>query len=143
MPNIVKNILIFDEKDISKVQEAIGSVGTTVNFNSIKPVPKNNEKLDVAYWKLSNWGSGEPMCSGVMGNVVVFNTAWTAPLPIVEALCKKLPDVYFTYKWADEEESNCGEIVCEDGDVLYEFHAEEYSPTARAISDECWSYMFS
>lgn len=99
--------------------------------------------LDLFSWKNINWDSSEPMVSDVKnGNILIFNTAWTAPFKVVEALARKFPDVSFTYKWADEEDSNCGEKEYENGELVSEYYADEKSREAKEISDECWKYRY-
>lgn len=61
-------------------------------------------------WNLTNWGTKwESSESYVSGSNVIFETAWSAPFPIIEEISKKFSNLKFILKWADEDiGSNCG-----------------------------------
>lgn len=57
-------------------------------------------------------------------NSICFQTAWSAPHPILEELSRKYPDIELTHEWADEDiGSNCGKRVYLHGEMT-----EEYIP---------------
>ena len=68
-------------------------------------------------------------------NRIGFNTAWSAPHPVIEKLAERFPEAQFTHEWADEDiGNNCGrreyaggQLVEEsfpaDGREAYEFSA--------------------
>lgn len=52
-----------------------------------------------------------------------FQTAWSTPLPVIEELARKYPDIKFTVQYADEDLGyNCGE---------YSFHMKHCSYSER------------
>lgn len=57
-------------------------------------------------WRVAHWGTKWDAYDIVpCGNIIEFNTAWSAPVPVIQELAKKFPDVGFTLEWADED---CG-----------------------------------
>ena len=50
---------------------------------------------------------------------VYFHTAWSAPLPFLEALSQKYPELTFDYEFADEDIGyNTGKMTIRDGEIL-------------------------
>lgn len=50
---------------------------------------------------------------------VTFETAWSHPYPVIEALSKKFPDEIISIKYADEDTgSNCGTYTIKNGEVI-------------------------
>lgn len=53
------------------------------------------------------------------GNEITFQTAWSAPHPIIEKLSRMYPEVVIQHRWADEDyTTNCGGITYRNGLVL-------------------------
>lgn len=76
-------------------------------------------------WNIANWGTkwnAMDVSENIEGTTVefVFDTAWSAPFPVVQALAKKFPDAVFTLQYADEElqSGNAGSIVYEHGQEI-------------------------
>lgn len=65
-------------------------------------------------WCCRNWGTKWNACEpdwSLDDGILVFQTAWSAPFPVIEALAQKYPDLKFTHRWADEDiGNNCGEM---------------------------------
>jgi hypothetical protein len=87
----------------------------------------DNENLyghrDWYSWSNANWGTKwnayDTNESGDDG--VYFDTAWSNPYPVMEALSRKYPDVVFHVRFADEDFGhNVGEYSLKNGDVIYE-----------------------
>lgn len=58
-------------------------------------------------WCIHNWGTKWNACNASKsGNIIFFNTAWSTPEPIIEALSVKYPDVTFEVEYADEDAGN-------------------------------------
>ena len=90
-----------------------------------------NNVLEYGYdtwydWSCDKWGTKWNACDIYMEteNILTFNTAWSAPLPVLEKLaelCHK-HDVEFTGKWADEDMGcNTGVFECYDDGFSYEY----------------------
>lgn len=93
-------------------------------------------------WAYANWGTkwnayGYDENEDYSNNdELSFQTAWSAPHPILTKLSEMFPDIEFTHKWADEDiGANCGERTYLAGEVIgedipdygkrsYEFAAE-------------------
>jgi hypothetical protein len=91
-----------------------------------KLVKRNVERYghkDWYDWSVNNWGtkwnaySYNSYYEG--GDTIIFQTAWSAPEPIIELLSQKYPDVEFSHSWADENIGyNVGKSVYKNGEVI-------------------------
>lgn len=69
-------------------------------------------------WCCEHWGTKWNACDSEVKSedVVEFETAWSAPLPIVEQLSRMYPEKVVSIMWADEDTgSNTGEIAYQNG----------------------------
>lgn len=83
----------------------------------------------------TKWNSCEPQWCLEEG-ILYFQTAWSAPIPIMEAIAKKYPDLTFTHRWADEDiGNNCGQMTYENGESI-DFLIED----ERAFAMDVWGY---
>ena len=79
-------------------------------------------------WSVIHWGTKWNSYSnsyneetGILG----FQTAWSAPHPILLKLSEMFPDVTIKHEWADEDMgSNCGMRVYLGGEVIQEYFPE-------------------
>ena len=54
-----------------------------------------------------------------------FQTAWSAPHPVIAALARKYPDISFSHEWADEDiGQNCGRKEYANGLCTSEYYPE-------------------
>lgn len=125
MPNNIHNIVIFHGKDddIKAVKKAIkgnnvvdtykGKEVQSIDFDVIVPQPEGLLETEGWYgWRITHWGTkwnaydSEP-CND---NELIFDTAWSCPMPIYEKLHEICGDrVSFEVKYADEDIGyNCG-----------------------------------
>jgi len=74
-------------------------------------------------WSMENWGTKWNAYSvNVNDYVVSFDTAWNAPIPVIEELSRKFPDLKIIHKYADEDMGyNAGEIHYENGEVIFDY----------------------
>jgi hypothetical protein len=83
-------------------------------------------------WSIANWGT-KWNCYDVFlldDNSIEFDTAWSTPQPIIEALSKKFPDIVISVDYADEDiGSNCGQYSYENGELT-----EEWQPYGEAAT---------
>jgi len=93
-------------------------------------------------WSCSCWGTkwnAYEICVEKEEGRITFNTAWSSPDPIFEALSKKFPDNIFHICFADEDiGSNCGSYVLQDG-----IESEQYFPDgeeATIFACDLWGY---
>lgn len=78
-------------------------------------------------WCIANWGTKWNAYDFYRYDFdFEFNTAWSAPHPVIEKLAKKFPKCRFIHKWADEDiGNNCGEREYCDGEVVSEWRADD------------------
>ena len=72
-----------------------------------------------------------------------FQTAWSAPVPVIQKLSEMYPNIELTLEFADEDlGQNCGEMKFKDGDIF-----EEYIPQtgkeAIEFAAKVWEYDIS
>lgn len=72
-------------------------------------------------WSIQNWGTKWNAYDAVFGDSgesVTFNTAWSAPMPVLQKLSEMYPDDDISVMYADEDiGSNCGRLKLRDGVV--------------------------
>ena len=95
-------------------------------------------------WCIDNWNTkwnaygyeyGDNPESLASNNKIWFNTAWSAPIPVVSELSNKYPDIEFAIEWADEDiGSNCGRMVFKNGERIEEYFPETHK---EAIEYAC------
>lgn len=69
-----------------------------------------------------------------------FQTAWSAPIPVIKKLSEMYPNIELTLEFADEDlGQNCGEMKFKGGDII-----EEYIPhtgkEAMEFAAKVWDY---
>jgi len=76
------------------------------------------------YWRIENWGTKWPAEKGSLlqgENILSFETAWSAPIPVIAKLSEKFPKVSFFLDWADEDigqnVGSCGFLAGEAVDL--------------------------
>ena len=74
------------------------------------------------HWRIENWGTKWNTSEGsvlIDDNTIRFDTAWSAPLPILQALSERFPTVEMTHTWADEDiGQNVGQLTVLNGEVI-------------------------
>lgn len=127
-----------------------------MDFNKIIPMPDtvfrgnlgsneralygNNNWYD---WSVANWHTKwnaygfEDLEEHEVDDQLRFETAWTAPHPILKKLSEMAPDLEITHRWADEDFGmNCGERGYKNGEITGEFQPEGGSVEAYDFSAE-------
>ena len=119
----------YAESDSAKLEERL------VDFNMVVPMPKEVEGTTVGSggfemmdergwygWSLAHWGTKwngySASWEAVEGDLcrLQFDTAWSHPAPIIEALSKKFPNETLEVQWADEDLGhNVGSYKMKDG----------------------------
>lgn len=69
---------------------------------------QNEQKYGAATWyewARENWGTKWSAYNAEIGedNTIMFNTAWSRAMPVIQKLSENFPDLYFEYCWADED----------------------------------------
>ena len=70
-------------------------------------------------WRCANWGTKWNAYDQTGGDGwLTFETAWSAPHPVIDKLAEMFPQVKITHKWADEDYgNNCGCRVYVNGEL--------------------------
>lgn len=126
------------------------------DFNKIIPQPENIFNGDLSEedrlrcekdgipnwydWNVENWGTkwNSYSCHVESEKIFTFETAWSAPLPIMRQLGKMFPNVTFNYSWADEDTGfNCGHGTIK-GDEFFVSRLENNSYDAYMLAFSLW-----
>lgn len=96
-------------------------------------------------WSINNWGTKWNAYGYEEGtdysacDELTFQTAWSAPHPILRKLSEMFPEIVFKHQWADEDIGmNCGERCYLGGEKIDEFIPEGIRATEFAL--EVWDY---
>lgn len=92
-------------------------------------------------WCTYNWGTKWNACRGVIGdNYLEFETAWSAPAPIITELSQRFPELIFHHEWANECLGfGCGKHEVKNGLVISEYHFES-DEEAHEFACMLWGY---
>ena len=114
-----------------------------LNLELGRKAAENFEKYgapDFYYWRISNWGTKwNAMDASTDNDRIVFETAWSAPLRLINVLSARFPQVEFEYKWSDEDiGQNCGEGTFCKGETSDIAFYGDCSNEALRLYKECW-----
>lgn len=77
-------------------------------------------------WSVAHWGTkwnayGYDDSIEYSDDTIRFNTAWSAPHPVIEEIANQYPNIRIDHIWADEDiGANCGFRVYENGELVSE-----------------------
>lgn len=99
-------------------------------------------------WCLNNWGTKWNAYStdlwfdkNKIGAIITFDTAWSGVPDLIEKLAKKFPNIYFEYKFADEDfAQNTGYGDTDEEGNLYMNYPDGDSDEAVELFIECKGY---
>lgn len=140
MPNHVTTEIRGSHRALSSLLNDAGQV----DFRHLIPEPENLERDGCSgqhapgvvcwyEWNVANWGTKwNAYDSEVTVGVVKFDTAWSHPIPVIDALSKVHPDETFEVKFADEDlGQNLGEYKVRNGALVESRTFQEGSDEAR------------
>ena len=153
MPNHVTNKLTIlgNEKEINEVLELVRSDDRLFDFNNIIPTPDDifqgsvGSEEEKKYsgktwytWNRENWGTKWNAYDIKLENdTIIFDTAWSTPLPVITALSKLFQNISFELEYADEDMGhNLGVSTFNNGDIVET--TEFYQGSERAIKFACY-----
>ena len=143
MPNWVCNKVRLETEDKELLKKIFNEIKGkeeeygAIDFETIIPMPEDIFRGDLGTeekekygkknwydWPWENWNTKWNACDcvsqGEWSNELEFNTAWSAPHPVIKALSEKYPSVKVIHKWADEDlGNNCGIAIYKGGKELY------------------------
>ena len=92
-------------------------------------------------WSCRNWGTKWNACECKIGDdYLEFETAWSAPHPVITKLSQRFPGLTFDHEWADENIGhNCGKRTYKNGDMISDMVFESEGD-ARRFACDIWGY---
>lgn len=161
MPNWVRNALSItgENETLTSVRAALAENDETpITFQKLIPRPAEKEKSwyewNIAHWD-TKWDACQPSCEQTPGNLrFTFDTAWSPPLVVIDALIEKFPNLSFTFEYEEEQgwgglmSVEAGTITAHDTYEIPSSHQELsergrhcYCETAdEAFFDDCFTY---
>jgi hypothetical protein len=88
-------------------------------------------------WNSANWGTKWNAYSqeAKEDGAIKFETAWSTPYPVIEALSRKYPEAVISMRYADEDFGhNVGEYTFQAGDIVEELTPEGGSDEAYELA---------
>lgn len=143
MPNHITNVvaLFGKDEDINNLIDLVKSEESEFDFEKIIPPPDNLVKHSTTYeeekalqaagiphwysWNTQNWGTKWNAYDITIDKeraLIRFDTAWSTPRQVFEALSKKFPDLKIQVEYADEDIGhNCGRVSYRNGAIVNEW----------------------
>ena len=97
-------------------------------------------------WSLAKWGTkwnASGYTEGIdynQSDKIWFQTAWSAPVPILEKLSERYPTIRFTHEWADEDLGvNCGRGEYYGGECV-DMYFPQGNKEAIEFAARLWEY---
>jgi hypothetical protein len=88
-------------------------------------------------WNCANWGTkwNAYDCNRIAQSLVEFDTAWSHPRPVIDALAARFIGDHIIHSWSDEDTgSNCGQREYAHGTVMSERIPESGSREAYELA---------
>jgi len=169
MPNWCYNSLVVEGesdalnhfKEKAKGKGWQGDCPNELDFNQFVPMPQ--ETIDEGYsdcgydWEIENWGvkwGACEVCFEELGDEIqyAFETAWTAPTPMMEKWSSQYPMLTFSLSYEEPGQGFYGSIMCFDGEIMSEechdmttevLHENGYhdDPEEHPECEECSKYF--
>lgn len=150
LDNAVEYLKASTEEEREKVKEKILKCRSVDYFNKIlaqgKQALLNEEKYGARSWypwRLKNWGTKwdcyEVTYTASETSIsLTFQTAWSTPFEVMQALAKQFPTVEIDIEFADEDlGSNCGIYGFKNGEQAYEEMKNDLQ-----FSCDIWGYDY-
>lgn len=133
------NIPIESEKAFLEIRSDIKSDEWELGKQAFQNIQKYGSPTWYE-WCINNWGTKwnsygyEPNTDYSESETIYFQTAWSAPHPILEKLSEMYPTITFEHRWADEDlGSNCGSRTHLGGEIIDEFIPEGFRAMQFAL----------
>ena len=152
MPNwVINHINIKCNKTVfEQIKQFVAGDNGDFDFEKIIPMPNSVFRGDLGReeeerypgelnwydWSIKYWGTKWNCNNAYYGDsYFVFETAWSAPDPVIAKLAEKFPKVKITHRYADEDIGyNCGINVYENGKL--KSHKDCSASFARKLWNE-------
>lgn len=127
MPNWVYNTVTVTATDpglLDRIEHELAAPEdpdgpTVLSFQKLVPRPEAAND-DWYNWNINHWGTKWDACQATSGRtsptelVFSFNTAWSPPAPVIQALTERYPAVTIGFRW-EEEQGYGGELTLKAG----------------------------
>ena len=92
-------------------------------------------------WSIRHWGTKwNSYTNSLNSNTLSFETAWSAPHPVIQKLSEMFSDVSFSHGWADEDiGSNCGKREYLGGEMIADLSPDTEKECVE-FAAEMWGY---
>jgi hypothetical protein len=119
---------------IHTIEDLIDYFSKKEDYDKILEIGKitYENKINYGYknwynWAIDNWGTKWGASESYIENgEIVFETAWSTPLPVIKRLSELFPDLTLKVRFADEcVGDNCGEYHLKGGQVIYDWEIDE------------------
>lgn len=107
------------------------------DFNKLIQEPEN---VNWYNWRIDNWGTKWNSYDNkrIDNDTIKFNTAWSAPIKVIQKLSEMYPDEVIEHWWADEDiGSNSGYASYQNGECNY-YYNDNFTNEAYETYIECW-----
>lgn len=115
-----------------------------LDFNKIVPCPHHDpfEDLD---WCVNNWGTKwnvdkDQDLNFDIEDTIVFSTAWSPPIPVIEALAAKFPDLKFTLRYFEGGNFFGGIVEFSNGVITLDEELEDHD--LEDFAEEFFAHEF-
>jgi len=94
--------------------------------------PKDGFNSGGYEWCIENWGTKwnaykiEVVERDEYRIVIKFETAWSAPRPVIIKLAEMFPQYQFNHEWFERGSAFCGSAQYDEGELKYEAESEYY-----------------
>lgn len=93
-------------------------------------------------WARQSWGTKWSAYNAeiVEDNTIMFNTAWSRAMPVIQKLAENFPDIHFEYCWADEDLGvNTGMDEFENSEIIHDEFFDPQSKEAYELAADLWN----
>ncbi len=119
-PTKIQEVFEFIQKEKDNDDNEVKGIGS-IDFNKIVPEPAYENNDDwcnrFADHRGAKWNASNCQYDAV-NNSIKFDTAWSPPRPIIQAMSEKFPDVIFTLKYAEPGVWFAGVCEFENGEMV-------------------------
>ena len=91
-------------------------------------------------WCVKNWGTKWNAYEiKRFGNTLIFETAWSAPVPIIKRISEMFPTINILHRFADEDiGQNCGYYMWRNGDITSTLKMDDEAAEEFAL--DVWNF---
>lgn len=137
MPNWCENNLKINgkKKKIKSFMKKIKDDDGEVTFEKLLPMP--DDVKDWYHWNINNWGTKWGGTESLFDDdYVSFDTAWSPPIPFLETVSTRYPNLEFTLTYLETGLDFCGLFSVKNGKILIDLEDKANSNFARKLFEK-------